>query len=154
MRAVLQRVRQAAVHIAPAPDEPAPITRHIGHGFVVLLGVAREDGEAEARWLVDKMATLRVFADTDGKMNLDIAQAEGAFLVVSQFTLLANTRKGRRPSFEGAADPALGETLYGYVVDLLRARGFTVETGEFGAHMLVEIANDGPVTIILDSNNA
>ena len=93
-----------------------------------------------------------IFADEQGKMNLDIAQSGGAFLVVSQFTLLADTRKGRRPSFIRAADPRTGEALYRYVVERLRAAGFGVETGEFGAHMLVEIANDGPVTIILDTD--
>jgi D-aminoacyl-tRNA deacylase len=99
------------------------------------------------------MTGLRVFADAEAKVNLDIRQAAGSFLIVSQFTLLADTRKGRRPSFIRAADPTTGEELYRYMVDLLRTQGFTVETGEFGAHMLVHIVNDGPVTILLDTDH-
>jgi D-tyrosyl-tRNA(Tyr) deacylase len=127
-------------------------TRSIGRGFVVLLGVAQGDTEAQADRIVDKTIGLRVFADAEAKMNLDLRQVGGALLVVSQFTLLADTRKGRRPSFIDAAAPETGEALYHYVVQRLRAAGFTVEMGEFGAHMVVEIANDGPVTILLDTD--
>ena len=151
MKAVVQLVRQARVEILQETGEPTTPPRQIGRGFVVLLGVAREDGEADADMLADKLTTLRVFPDDAGKMNLDIRQAGGAFLVVSQFTLLASTRKGRRPSFEHAAEPASGKALYQYVAQRLRATGLVVETGEFGAHMLVELANDGPVTILLDT---
>ncbi|MDB5060061.1 MAG: dtd [Chloroflexi bacterium] len=152
MKAVLQRVTKASVEIFETVGDAVPhTTREIGRGYAVLLGVAQGDSPAEADRLVDKMAGLRVFADQDGKMNLDIRQAGGAFLVVSQFTLLADTRKGRRPSFIRAADPESGEALYHYVVKRLREEGFTVATGEFGAHMLVNISNDGPVTILLDT---
>ena len=118
----------------------------------MLLGVAQGDTASDADRLVEKAAGLRVFADDQGKMNLDIRQAGGSFLVISQFTLLADTRKGRRPSFTGAADPATGASLYDYVVARLRGMGFEVQTGDFGSHMIVELANDGPVTIVLDTN--
>lgn len=151
-KAVLQRVAQGAVHVYADGNRAEPVaTRRIGHGFVVLLGVARGDDESRADKLVDKIVGLRVFADEQGKMNRDIRQAAGALLVVSQFTLLADTRKGRRPSFIDAADPETGRSLYRYVIERLRGQDFAVETGEFGAHMLVEIANDGPVTILLDT---
>ena len=149
---MLQRVAHAAVQVFADTVTPAPaVTRQIGHGFVVLLGVAQGDDRGRADRLVDKIVGLRVFADEQGKMNRDIRQSGGEILVVSQFTLLADTRKGRRPSFIGAADPGTGRSLYEYVVERLRAQGFVVETGEFGAHMLVEIANDGPVTIVIDT---
>jgi D-tyrosyl-tRNA(Tyr) deacylase len=152
MKAVLQRVLRASVEIYADGRDATPHTvRQIERGFVVLLGVAQADQEAHADRLVDKLVGLRIFADAEAKMNLDIRQAGGAFLVVSQFTLLADTRKGRRPSFIYAADPQKGEALYRYVVERLRAQGFTVATGEFGAHMVVQIANDGPVTILLDT---
>lgn len=152
MKAVLQRVLRGSVHIyADAFAETPHTTKNIGRGFVVLLGVAQGDTEVQADRIVDKMTGLRVFADPEGKMNLDLRQVGGALLVVSQFTLLADTRKGRRPSFLDAAAPAAGEALYHYVVQRLRADGFLVETGEFGAHMVVDIANDGPVTILLDT---
>lgn len=150
MRAVVQRVRRAAVQFT-AHDE-APPARAIGPGLLVLLGVARGDTQAQATKIVDKLIALRIFQDDAGRMNLDIREAGGAFLVVSQFTVLASTRKGRRPSFERAADPDAGRSLYLYVVEQLRAAGFIVETGEFGAHMLVTLENDGPVTIVLDTD--
>jgi D-tyrosyl-tRNA(Tyr) deacylase len=154
MKAVLQRVTRASVQIFRSAGDQAPqITREIGQGFAVLLGVARGDTRADADRLVDKMVSLRVFADHEAKMNLDIRQAEGAFLVVSQFTLLADTRKGRRPSFIRAADPETGEALYQHAVERLRSAGFHVATGDFGAHMVVDIANDGPVTILLDTDD-
>ena len=151
MKAVLQRVASASVHIADGHQGPYHTVRRIEHGLVLLLGVARGDGEAEADRLAEKIIGMRLFADQEGKMNLDLRQAGGALLVVSQFTLLADTRKGRRPSFLDAADPATGKALYDYLVRVLRDAAFRVETGEFGAHMLVEIANDGPVTILLDT---
>lgn len=151
MKAVLQRVARASVHIADGHQGPYHTVRRIERGLVLLLGVARGDGEAEADRLAEKIIGMRLFADQEGKMNLDLRQAGGALLVVSQFTLLADTRKGRRPSFLDAADPATGRALYDYLVRVLRDAAFQVETGEFGAHMLVEIANDGPVTILLDT---
>jgi D-tyrosyl-tRNA(Tyr) deacylase len=152
MKAVIQRVLRGSVHIYTDAFAQTPHTiRSIGRGLVVLLGVAQGDSEAQADRLMDKIVGLRIFADAEAKMNLDLRQVGGALLVVSQFTLLADTRKGRRPSFIDAAPPALGEALYRYMVQRLREAGFQVETGEFGAHMLVEIANDGPVTILLDT---
>ena len=153
MKVVLQRVVSARVEVFKDAHDATPhAVRGIAHGFAVLLGVAQGDTTVSADKLIDKMTGLRVFADAEAKMNLDIRQAAGSFLVVSQFTLLADTKKGRRPSFIHAADPATGEELYRYTVDRLRALGFTVETGEFGAHMIVHIANDGPVTILLDTD--
>ena len=123
----------------------------IGRGFVVLLGVAGGDSEADAAFLVDKIVGMRVFADDAGKMNLSIAQVDGAMLVVSQFTLLADTNSGRRPSFTKAAAPDEARRLYEHFLSLARTRDVKVETGEFGATMEVDLVNDGPVTIILDS---
>jgi len=152
MKAVLQRVTEASVEIFADAHVAAPHTvNRIGRGFAVLLGVAQGDTTEQADKLVEKMTGLRVFADPEAKMNLDIGQAGGAFLVISQFTLLADTRKGRRPSFIRAADPATGEALYRYTTERLRDLGYEVATGEFGAHMVVHIANDGPVTILLDT---
>lgn len=145
MKAVLQRVTGARVRVG---DETVG---RIAAGFVVLLGVAAEDTDDDAAWIADRIAGLRVFADPDGKMNLDIRQVGGAVLLISQFTLLADTRKGRRPSFVGAADPAEGERLYETVAEAIRSTGLIVECGRFGAHMAVELTNDGPVTVILDS---
>ncbi len=125
----------------------------ISTGLVVLLGIAEGDGEEEARWLVRKMVELRIFEDEEGRMNLSLADVQGEVLLVSQFTLLADTRKGRRPSFTRAAPPDVGEALYRRTADLLREEGIEVATGEFGARMLVEIRNEGPVTILLDSND-
>lgn len=145
MKAVLQRVSQASVSVG---DETLG---RIASGFVVLLGVAEGDTDTDAAWMADRIAGLRVFEDSDGKMNLDIRQAGGAILLISQFTLLADTRKGRRPSFVGAAEPAEGERLYEAVANAIRSTGLTVECGRFGAHMVVELTNDGPVTVMLDS---
>jgi D-tyrosyl-tRNA(Tyr) deacylase len=122
----------------------------IGRGFVVLLGVGRGDSETDADFLVDRIVGMRVFADAAGKMNLAIGAVEGAILVISQFTLHADTSQ-RRPSFIGAAPPDEARRLYEYFISRMRDRGVKVETGEFGAHMDVELVNDGPVTIILDS---
>ena len=123
----------------------------IGPGLLLLVGVAKGDGEATANWLAEKVAGLRVFADADGKMNLDVREVEGEILAVSQFTLLADTRKGKRPSFVGAASPDEAEPLFDYFCEQLRTTGIrSVETGSFGAMMDVELLNDGPVTIVLE----
>jgi D-tyrosyl-tRNA(Tyr) deacylase len=123
----------------------------IGPGLLVLLGVARDDKEADALYLVEKVLTLRVFEDAEGRMNLSLAEAGGALLAVSQFTLYGDTRKGRRPSWFDAAPPEVARPLYEFFVAEARARGARVETGSFQAMMEVELVNDGPVTILLDS---
>lgn len=149
MRAVVQRVARSAVSVVEGDAE-----REVGRierGLTVLIGVAATDGEAEALRIADKIAALRIFPDDEGKLNRDVREAGGAILAISQFTLLADTRKGRRPSFIAAARPAHGEALYEAVVARLRASGLDVRTGRFGAHMRVEILNDGPVTILLDT---
>ena len=146
MRAVLQRVRRAEVRIGERT------TGRIGIGFVILLGVGRGDSENDAKFLADRVAGIRVFADATGKMNLTLDAAHGDVLVISQFTLYADTSQ-RRPSFVNAAPPDEAERLYELFLSLLRARGVKVETGEFGATMDVDLVNDGPVTIILDSRD-
>ena len=146
MRAVVQRVQQAAVHIGGR--EHARVER----GLLVLLGVETGDTEADAEWLCGKIARMRVFADPEGIMNLDVAQAGGEILLVSQFTLHASTRKGNRPSYIRAARPEEAVPLYLRCTQLLAERsGRPVRTGEFGADMQVEGVNDGPVTIVIDS---
>ncbi len=147
MRAILQRVSRAEVRI------DGRVTGRITRGFVVLLGVAQGDIEADAAFIADRTLGMRVFADSAGKMNLALAAVGGELLVVSQFTLLADTESGRRPSFIHAAPPNEARRLYEHFVSLARERGVKVETGEFGASMEVELVNDGPVTIILDSRN-
>ncbi len=129
----------------------ARATGRIGRGLCVLLGIGREDGEADARLLADKVAQLRVFEDAQGKMNLAVGDAGGSVLVVSQFTLLGDARKGNRPSFTEAAPPDAANALYERFCALVRARGLEVATGIFRAHMEVELVNDGPVTVLLDS---
>ena len=123
----------------------------IGRGLVVLLGVGHGDGEAEARLLAEKIANLRIFEDAAGKMNLSLLDVGGQALVVSQFTLYADTRRGNRPGFTDAAPPELGEELYLAYCEALRAEGVRVATGAFGAHMRVSLVNDGPVTILLEA---
>jgi D-tyrosyl-tRNA(Tyr) deacylase len=145
MRAVVQRVSRAEVRV----DGQA--TGSVGRGLAVLLGVAREDGEDDARALADKVAALRVFEDAAGKMNLALAEVGGGVLVVSQFTLLGDARKGNRPSFVDAAAPEQANALYERFCALLREKGLPVGTGVFRATMEVELVNDGPVTILLDS---
>jgi D-aminoacyl-tRNA deacylase len=145
MRAVVQRVSRAKVTVG---DE---VTGEIGNGLLVLLGVAQEDNEAAADYLVDKVVGLRVFEDVDGKMNLSVADVGGAVLVVSQFTLYGDARRGKRPSFDRAARPERANELYDYFVTKVRAAGLRCETGRFQAKMDVEMVNDGPVTILLDS---
>jgi D-tyrosyl-tRNA(Tyr) deacylase len=149
MRAVIQRVARSSVSVVDG-DEVRELAR-IGHGLTVLIGVAATDTAAEARRLADKIAGLRIFDDAEGKLNLDVRQVGGEVLAISQFTLLADARKGRRPSFIAAARPEQGEPLYEAVVSALREAGLTVQTGRFGAHMHVDILNDGPVTIVLDT---
>jgi len=145
MRALVQRVTHASVSVA------GEAVSAVGPGFLVLLGVGREDGEAEAAYLARKTAQLRVFPDADGKLNRSLLDMGGAALVVSQFTLYADTQKGNRPGFDQAADPAQAERLYRRYAELLQEQGVPVSTGVFQAHMLVELANDGPVTILLES---
>lgn len=145
MRAVLQRVTRASVRVA------GETVGEIGPGLLVLLGVARDDAEEDARYLVEKVLNLRVFDDPEGRMNLSVAESGGALLVVSQFTLYGDVRRGRRPSWFEAAPPELAERLYElFVADAVRA-GARVETGSFRKMMEVELVNDGPVTILLDS---
>lgn len=148
MRAVVQRVARASVTVE------GQITGEIGKGLLVLLGVAHEDTEAAADYLADKIVGLRVFEDPDGKMNLGVADAGGAVLVVSQFTLYGDVRRGKRPSFDRAARPERANELYEYFVARIRAAGLRCETGRFQAMMDVELVNDGPVTILLDSEKA
>ncbi len=144
MRALLQRVSHASVSV----DEQ--VIAAIGPGLLILLGIGHEDGEQQVQFLANKTADLRIFEDYDGKTNLSIMDTGGEALVVSQFTLYANTRKGRRPSFINAALPEVASPLVDRFVELLAARGVPTKKGEFGAHMLVEIHNDGPVTIWLE----
>ena len=144
MRVVLQRVAHATVAVDGAE------VSSIGLGYLLLVGVGHDDSEADAEQLAAKIVGLRIFRDADGKTNLDLAAVDGQALVVSQFTLFADTRKGRRPSFVDAARPEVAEPLYLDFVAKLRATGLTVKTGEFGAMMQVEIHNDGPVTLILE----
>jgi D-tyrosyl-tRNA(Tyr) deacylase len=145
MRAVVQRVSQASVEV-----EGQTVGR-IDRGMVVLLGVAVDDQPADAEALADKLLGLRIFDDQQGKMNLALAEVEGQVLVVSQFTLLGDCRKGRRPSFTDAAPPELAERLYEHFVELLRSRGVTVATGQFRATMALALVNDGPVTLLVDT---
>ena len=145
MRAVVQRVSRAQVRVDGA------VSGEVGRGLVVLLGVARGDGADDARSLAEKVALLRVFEDEAGKMNLSVLDVGGAVLVVSQFTLLGDGRKGNRPSFIEAAPPEEADALYQAFCQHLRGRGLAVATGVFRAHMEVELVNDGPVTILLDS---
>jgi D-tyrosyl-tRNA(Tyr) deacylase len=146
MRAVLQRVRRGRVSV------DGKSVAEIGPGFVILLGVGRGDTAAEADALAEKTSVLRVFEDAEGKMNRSVIDTGGEALVVSQFTLFADTAKGRRPSFLDAADPAQAEPLVRRYADHLRQAGIATQVGVFGAHMLVEIENDGPVTILLERN--
>ncbi len=145
MMAVVQRVTQSRVTVA---DQEIGA---IGMGMMVLLGVAQDDGEADADWLVDKIVGLRIFEDDHGKMNRAISDVHGQILVVSQFTLLGDCRKGRRPSFVKAATPDKAEALYNRFVQKIRDKGIGVESGRFGAAMKVALVNDGPVTLIVSS---
>jgi len=145
MRACVQRVLRASVSVS---DE---VCGEIGRGMLVLLGVAAADTEADARWLAEKIAGLRIFEDEREKMNLALADVGGAMLVVSQFTLLGDCRRGRRPDFTAAARPELAERLYRVFIDSVAAEGIQVATGRFRQNMQVELVNDGPVTLIVES---
>ena len=147
MRAVCQRVSRAQVTVG---DE---VVGAIGRGWALMVGVGPADGEREAAWLVDKVAGLRVFEDDAGKMNLSAADVGAEILVISQFTLYADTSRGRRPGFTGAAPPAVAAPLVERVAQLLRERGFVVATGRFGAEMAVDLVNDGPVTIVFATDS-
>lgn len=145
MRAVVQRVSRARVTVN------SEVAGEIGRGLLVLLGVAREDVEADAVYLADKISGLRIFEDDDGKMNRCVAEAGGAVLVVSQFTLYGDVRRGKRPSFDAAAPPVTARRLYKFFVEQIRAAGLACETGRFQEMMEIELVNEGPVTILLDS---
>ena len=145
MRALVQRVSRASVTV------DGRVTGAIARGLLVLLGATHDDGEADARWLATKLAHLRVFADDAGKMNRDVREAGGGALVVPQFTLYGDARRGRRPEFTAAARPEVAEPLYERFCALLAAEGVTVERGVFRAHMDVELVNDGPITLWIES---
>jgi D-aminoacyl-tRNA deacylase len=145
MRAVVQRVSRCKVTV------DGSVVGEIGAGLLVLLGVAKEDTEAAADYLAQKILGLRIFEDSDEKMNLSLMDAQGQMLVVSQFTLYGDVRKGKRPSFDAAARPEEAKRLYEYFVEKVRAAGLRCETGQFQAMMEVELVNAGPVTILLDS---
>jgi D-tyrosyl-tRNA(Tyr) deacylase len=145
MRAAVQRVSRAKVTVS------GEVTGEIGHGLLVLLGVGVGDTRGDAEYLAEKIAGLRVFEDAGGKMNLSVAEISGSVLAVSQFTLYADVRRGKRPSFDAAAPPQEARELYEYFVEKIRATGLRCETGRFQEMMQVELANEGPVTILLDS---
>jgi D-aminoacyl-tRNA deacylase len=144
MRVLLQRVSKASVTVEDK------VISQIGKGLVVLLGIGRGDGEEQVTFLAEKIANLRIFEDEQGKTNFSVLDVKGEAMVVSQFTLYADSRKGRRPSFIDAALPGVAEPLVNRFVEILRAHGVPTQAGQFGAHMLVEIHNDGPVTIWLE----
>lgn len=145
MRAVIQRVSQASVRIG------GKTCGKIGRGLVILLGIRRGDNENDLRWLADKIVNLRIFGDQDGKMNLSAADIDGEVLIISQFTLYGDCRKGRRPGFSGAAAPDIAEPLYNKFIQEIENRRLRVASGTFQAEMAVELTNDGPVTLLLDS---
>jgi len=145
MRAVVQRVAAACVRV------DGHVVGAIGRGLLALVGIAVTDTAADAEWLADKLTDLRIFADDQGRFDKSLRETQGELLIVSQFTLLADTRRGRRPSFTAAARPAQARPLVERVAARARARGVRVATGQFGAHMEVELINDGPVTLVLDS---
>ena len=146
MRAVVTRVKHASVTIDGA------VAGQIGQGFLILLGVTHEDTEAQAKKLADKICSLRIFEDENGKMNIGLDQVAGELLIVSQFTLYGSCRRGRRPDFIAAARPETAIPLYEKFVELCREKGFRVATGQFGAEMQVDSRNDGPLTLILDTD--
>jgi D-tyrosyl-tRNA(Tyr) deacylase len=147
MRAVIQRVREASV------DVDGEQVGHIGRGLLVLIGISGQDGPSQADWVVDKLLGLRLFENAAGTFDASVVDVGGAVLVVSQFTLYGDTRKGRRPSFTAAAPAAQAEPLYERVIATIAARGVAVGSGRFGAHMAVSLVNDGPVTLLLDSES-
>ena len=146
MRAVLTRVKHASVTI------DGKVHGQIGEGFLILLGITHEDTEAQAVKLADKLTGLRIFEDENGKMNRGLDEVKGELLIVSQFTLYGNCKKGRRPEFLAAARPEVAIPLYERFVELCRAKGFRTETGEFGAYMQVDSLNDGPLTLVVDTD--
>ncbi len=150
MRVLLQRVTRAEVRIRPDGGAPPYVAGRIGLGFLLLVGITHTDTHAELTWMADKIVGLRLFADAHDKLNLALADVQGAALIVSQFTLYGDAHKGRRPSFIDAARPELAIPLYERFVGLLRERGVPVATGEFGAMMDVDLVNDGPVTLWLE----
>jgi D-tyrosyl-tRNA(Tyr) deacylase len=145
VRALVQRVARASVTIQRRE------VAGIGNGFVILIGIGRDDSDEDARYIVEKCVNLRIFPDAEGRFNLSALDVKGALLLVSQFTLFAETRKGRRPSFTEAAPPEIAAPAFERLVGQFRATGLEVQTGRFQEHMLVEIHNDGPVTIMIDS---
>ena len=147
MKALVQRVSRASVAVGGA------IVGEIGKGLVILIGVARNDTEEDAQYVMQKVINLRIFSDDEDRFNLSVADIGGEFLLVSQFTLLADTRRGRRPGFSDAAPPEEASRLFEYCVDLACRSGLTVATGRFQQHMQVEIHNDGPVTVMIDSRD-
>ena len=148
MRVVIQRVKNASVEIAGQP------TQAIGRGLLIFIGIEEADNHEDIEWLVSKIAQLRIFEDEENRMNLDIQQIRGSFLVISQFTLHASIRKGNRPSFIRAAKPEIAVPLYTSFIDQLKEKtGLTLKTGIFGAHMDITLLNDGPVTLTMDSKN-
>ena len=147
MKIVIQRVSRAAVTV------DGETVSSMAGGFLLLVAVEREDTREDLLWCAGKVAGLRIFEDDAGKMNRDLAQVGGEILAVSQFTLVGSLRRGRRPSFEGAARPEQAEPMFNEFVEELRARGVQVQTGIFGAHMRVDLCNDGPVTLLLDSSD-
>ena len=147
MRAVLQRVSSASVTINKEE------TRSTGAGLLILLGIAPDDGPEDIKWLGNKITGMRIFTDSEDKMNLSVKEIEGDLLVISQFTLFASTKKGNRPSFSASAPPVKAIPLYEQFLSEMKKSGLTVKCGEFGAHMDVELCNDGPVTIMIDSRS-
>ncbi|HOK65930.1 MAG TPA: D-aminoacyl-tRNA deacylase [Anaerohalosphaeraceae bacterium] len=145
MRAVVQRVQRAVCRV------DGQITGQIQQGLLVFVGIGAEDADADAVYLADKIAHLRVFEDSDGRMNLDVQQVSGGILLISQFTLYGDCRKGRRPDFTAAAGPEKARQMYEQFIELLRVKGLTVQTGIFAAMMEIDCVQDGPVTILLDS---
>ncbi len=145
MKTIIQRVKESSVSI------DGNIVGKINHGLLILLGISKNDTKDDAQYLASKIPDLRIFDDNDGKMNLSLLDTKGELLVVSQFTLLANCEKGRRPSYINAAPPKMANSLYEYFISLLRERGIITETGQFQAMMDVSLINDGPVTLIVES---
>jgi len=150
LKAIIQRVSEASVSIKNEMEELKEKNR-IGKGLVVLLGVGKEDGEEDAEYLAEKISNLRIFPDENDRMNLSVLDVGGEVLAISQFTLYGDCRKGRRPDFTSAAPPEMAKSLYEKFIEKVKAKGVKVKSGEFQARMLVNIRNDGPVTILLES---
>ena len=153
MRAVIQRVSRAEVTVNVEEQAERVTTGQIGPGLLVLIGVGPNDSEDEAKWVTQKLVNLRIFEDQAGKMNLSVKDMSASILAVSQFTLYGDCRRGRRPSFTGAAHPSIASPLFDRTIEMIREEGVPCETGQFGAHMEVSLLNDGPVTLILDTDD-